>query len=231
MAASRSPPYRGCRRGSPRDRQRGAAADGDFVINPDIDLTPDAMRRALIDAVGDDGLDLVEATRLARRVDRQLARRNAFLLGYAHQKGLIPLARDSLVQAIEINGAAVEMNKTAFFWGALAAVDRERVNAVIESGLDRKPPCEPTLDDAISSRVEFLTRYQDQRYADRYLASVKRVQAAEAGASTGSTALTEAYARSLFKLMTYKDEYEVARLHSDPAFARRSPRTSKATTN
>ena len=83
----------------------------------------------------------------------------------------------------------------------------------------------------ISSRVEFLARYQDRRYADRYLGSVERVRAAEAGASPGSTALTDAYARSLFKLMSYKDEYEVARLHSDRPSRARSPRLSKAITD
>jgi indolepyruvate ferredoxin oxidoreductase len=186
-----------------------------FVINPDLDLEADALRRALVDGVGADHLFALDATAIAQRLMGDAIGANAFLLGYAWQKGFVPLQEASLMRAIKLNGAAVEMNRTAFGWGRLAAIDPARV-AGAGAGDRRKQ----TFDEAIASRAARLVLFQDRAYADRYLEAVARARAAETQALAGSTLLTEAFARALFKLMAYKDEYEVARLHSDPGFAR-----------
>jgi indolepyruvate ferredoxin oxidoreductase len=163
----------------------------------------------------------VDATRLATSLMGDAITSNLFLLGFAWQRGWIPLSREALLRAIELNGVAVEQNRQAFLWGRRAAHDREAVTRValpVQLLQLRRPSVD--LDALIARRVEFLCGYQSAAYAERYRALVARVRAAEA-ALTGSgarLALTEAVARYHFKLMAYKDEYEVARLLSDPSF-------------
>lgn len=191
-----------------------------FVQNPDINFEVDAMRTALSDAVGDRNLDIIDATGIAVSLMGDSIATNAFLLGYAFQKATIPLSLEAIMRAIEINGAAIEMNKQAFTWGRLAAHDMTRLRSVIQF---RSRGIEParTLDGIIDTRANFLTDYQDRAYAERYLAVVNKVRKSEAAAAPGSTALTEAVAKGLFKLMAYKDEYEVARLYSNGDFAKK----------
>jgi indolepyruvate ferredoxin oxidoreductase len=189
-----------------------------FVINPDIDFEIGAMQRAIRDAVGDENLDVVDATGIATALLGDSIATNAFMLGFAFQKGLIPLSLEAICKAIELNGAAVEMNTRAFSWGRLAAADMPRVR---EATRFRTKPERPvkTLDEAVAYRAAFLTDYQDSAYAARYLQFVSAVRAAENAALPGSTELTDAVAKNLFKLMAYKDEYEVARLYTDGTFA------------
>ena len=122
------------------------------------------------------------------------------------------------MRAIEINGAAIELNKQAFSWGRLAAHDLARVRSVTQFRA-RAATTTRTLDEQIAYRARFLTDYQNQTYSDLYLSTVTKVRNAETKASPGSSELTEAVAKNLFKLMAYKDEYEVARLYTDGAFA------------
>jgi indolepyruvate ferredoxin oxidoreductase len=146
---------------------------------------------------------------------------NPMILGYAWQKGWIPLGRDSLLRAMELNAVAVENNKTAFEWGRQAAHDRARVDALLSPGQIVEFKKRETVEGLVARRVEFLTGYQNAAYAAQYQAFVEKVRAAEARVfegAPGKTALTENVARYLFKLMAYKDEYEVARLHTDTAF-------------
>jgi indolepyruvate ferredoxin oxidoreductase len=112
------------------------------------------------------------------------------------------------------------MNKLAFTWGRLAAHDMSRVRSVLQFKSRASAPTK-SLDDIIATRAEFLTGYQDKAYADRYLAAVAKVRKAESAASPASTELTEPVAKNLFKLMSYKDEYEVARLYTDGSFAKK----------
>jgi indolepyruvate ferredoxin oxidoreductase len=125
-----------------------------------------------------------------------------------------------MLRAIEINGAAIEMNKLAFSWGRLAAHDISRVRSVLQFRSRQAAPS-GTLDEQVELRAKFLRDYQDQAYADRYLAGVDKVRKAEAAASPASAELSEAVAKNLFKLMSYKDEYEVARLYTDGSFAKK----------
>jgi indolepyruvate ferredoxin oxidoreductase len=141
---------------------------------------------------------------------------NPMMLGFAWQKGWIPLGRESLLRAIELNAVAVENNKAAFEWGRQAAHDRPRVEALLSPGQIVEFKKRETVESLVARRVEFLTAYQDAAYAAQYQAFVEKVRAAET--PLAKTTLTESVARYLFKLMAYKDEYEVARLHTDTAF-------------
>jgi indolepyruvate ferredoxin oxidoreductase len=172
----------------------------------------------------------IAATEIATSLMGDAIATNLFMLGVAWQRGLVPISFEALVRAIELNGAAIEMNKTAFAWGRLAAIDPQ---AVLEAaGLAEAPAqatpatlddevLSTTLDETIERRMAFLTDYQDKAYAGRYVALVDKVRQAEARKAPGSTALTEAVARYYFKLMAYKDEYEVARLYTSGEFMQR----------
>jgi indolepyruvate ferredoxin oxidoreductase len=142
---------------------------------------------------------------------------NPLLLGYAWQQGRIPLTHASLMRAMELNGVQVDNNKAAFEWGRRCAHDLTSVQAIYKAAQVIEFVRKPSLDEMVARRVDFLTAYQDAAYAATYKAYVDKVRAAEAPLS--STRLAEAVARYLFKLMAYKDEYEVARLHTDPAFS------------
>jgi indolepyruvate ferredoxin oxidoreductase len=199
---------------------------GDFTRNPDYSLPTERLRRGITSAAGKDAsgqplAHFLDATTIATALFGQSIAANMFLLGYAFQRGAVPLHADSLERAIELNGEAVAMNREAFRWGRAVAHDPE-----LAKGLVAKADAAPShalsgsLDEAIARRVEFLTGYQDRAYAETYRRFVETVRAAEAKAVPGTTALTEQVARSLFKLMAYKDEYEVARLYAGTAFAR-----------
>jgi indolepyruvate ferredoxin oxidoreductase len=137
------------------------------------------------------------------------------LLGAAWQQGLVPVGAAALMRAIELNGVSVPQNKQAFSAGRLVAADPAFLDT-----MQPVPASDETLDAIVSRRVAFLTAYQNARYAERYRAFVTRVREREAARLPGSERLATAVARALFKLMAYKDEYEVARLHTDPQFRR-----------
>jgi len=142
------------------------------------------------------------------------------LLGYAWQKGWIPLSLESLTRAIELNAVAVDNNKTAFAWGRRAAHDLPSVEKLFAPAqVISMPTARDSVDALVAKRVEFLTAYQNADYAKTYETFVRKVQRAESEkAGPGKTLLSQNVARYLFKLMAYKDEYEVARLHTDTAF-------------
>jgi indolepyruvate ferredoxin oxidoreductase len=209
------------------------AMPGPFTRMPDMRYPGAEIVNAITLALGGQAPDRIEATDLATALMGDAIASNLFMLGYAWQRGLVPLSFESLMRAVELNGAAVEMNKTAFAWGRLAAVDADAVRRAArgeaaDAGKDIDLTLLPlddarlsrTLDERIARRVTFLTGYQDARYAQRYADLVQRVRAAEAARAPGSTALTEAVARYGFKLMAYKDEYEVARLYTSGEFKR-----------
>jgi indolepyruvate ferredoxin oxidoreductase len=196
---------------------------GDFTRNPDLVFPTQAMKRSLEAATGPENAEFIDATRLATGLLGDSIASNLFMLGYAYQRGLVPLSAAALERAIELNAVAVEFNRSAFCWGRRAAIDLELVEAraVPASAVPASHRLSETLDQVIDRRVAFLTDYQDRAYAARYAAQVRRVQDAEAARMPGSTAMTEAVARSLFKLMAYKDEYEVARLYTESDFLKR----------
>ena len=143
---------------------------------------------------------------------------NPMMLGYAWQKGWIPLDKSSLHRAMELNAVAVPQNKAAFEWGCRAAHDLAAVQKLITPANVIEFKKRESLEGVISKRVEFLTGYQDASYAASYQAFVQKVKVAEEKLGVKHLPLTDAVARYLFKVMAYKDEYEVARLHTDAAF-------------
>jgi indolepyruvate ferredoxin oxidoreductase len=145
---------------------------------------------------------------------------NLFMLGYGWQKGLVPLSAGAIARAIELNGVSIEANKKAFLWGRRAAVDPDKTEraAAPASIVPIKQALSRSVDELIARRAAELTDYQDAAYAARYQSLIDRVRAAEQQRTPGSTALTEAVARYYYKLLAYKDEYEVARLYSKPEF-------------
>ncbi len=255
------------------------AMPGTFTTRPDMEFPAADIIAAVGTALGGKEPLLVDATQLATALIGDVIAANLFILGYAWQHGLVPLAFDSIMRAVELNGAAIEMNKTAFAWGRLAAIEPATVaeaagivrNAPTaaetrahdlpllaprsseghESGLAdalaatrredelRHVPAHGngdgdvaflplddarlsrSLDEVIARRVTFLTDYQNAHYAKRYSDFVSRVRNAETAKAPGSSDLTEAVARYAFKLMAYKDEYEVARLYTSGDFKRK----------
>jgi indolepyruvate ferredoxin oxidoreductase len=193
---------------------------GEFTRNADFSLPTERLKRAIRSAAGPEGASFVDATAVATALLGNAIAANMFMLGYAYQTGRVPLSGAAIEKAIELNGEAVKMNLAAFTWGRRAAAEPELIASVIG---ELKAPTESrklseTLDEVIERRVAFLSDYQSRRYARRYSTLVERVRAAEDKAVPGSTALTDAVARSLFKLMAYKDEYEVARLYTNGHF-------------
>jgi indolepyruvate ferredoxin oxidoreductase len=191
-----------------------------FVKNPDWQNPAQACVDALVHSLGADAVGTFDAETAATRLMGDSLYTNPMMLGYAWQKGWLPLELASLMRAIELNAVQIDKNKAAFEWGRRAAHDLQAVAALWQKAGAGEQVIQfkkrDSLDDLIARRVDFLTGYQNAGYADQYRHFVNRVRASEA--SLGKTTLTEAVARNLFKLMAYKDEYEVARLHSDPAF-------------
>ncbi|MBL0944941.1 MAG: indolepyruvate ferredoxin oxidoreductase family protein [Hydrogenophaga sp.] len=191
-----------------------------FVKNPDWLSPAQACVDTLTNHLGQGGIGVIDAESIATRLLGDSLYTNPLMLGFAWQKGWIPLGHAALVRAIELNAVAVEQNKAAFEWGRRAAHDLPAVLAACGLGQPAAQVIQfkkrETLDEIVARRAEFLTGYQNAAYAQQYTAFVARVREAEA--PLGKTALAEAVARNLFKLMAYKDEYEVARLHTDPAF-------------
>jgi len=191
-----------------------------FVKNPDWQF-PAGNCDAAVHAAAGANVGTVDADQLAVQLVGDSLYTNPLMLGFAWQKGRVPLSHAALIRAIELNGVQVENNKLAFEWGRRAAHDLAAVQALLKPAALGSSVIEfvkktVNLDDMVAKRVEFLTGYQDAAYAQQYKAFVEKVRAAET--PLNSKKLSEAVARYLFKLMAYKDEYEVARLHTDQGF-------------
>ncbi|MNQ45646.1 indolepyruvate ferredoxin oxidoreductase [compost metagenome] len=212
-----------------------------FVGNPDWTLPGASLTADLQAACGKESLDTVDAAALAVGLLGDAIYSNPLMMGYAYQKGWIPLSREALLRAIELNGQQVPVNVAAFAWGRRAAHDPAGVSRLLANG--GVPPAKPEdiieikrprvaspvvelkkpageLAQVVAVRKEYLTQYQNAAYAKRYTDLVDKVAHAEREA-TGTSRLAVAVARYYFKLLAYKDEYEVARLYSDGEFVRR----------
>jgi indolepyruvate ferredoxin oxidoreductase len=194
---------------------------GDFTRNADFSLPTERLKRAIIAAAGKEQSHFVDATRLATALLGSSLGTNIFLVGYAYQCGAVPLAAESIEQAITLNGEAVAMNLAAFHWGRRAALDPAAVEALVAPApaeRDDNRRLSQSFAETVERRVHFLTGYQNAAYAARYRAWVEKATIAEANKTPGQCGFAEAVARYLFKLMAYKDEYEVARLYTDGTF-------------
>ena len=205
-----------------------------FVHNPDWALPGADLRHDLEAACGAGRVDYLDASELAVGLLGDAIYSNPLMLGYACQKGWLPLDRASLERAIELNGTQVANNLAAFEWGRLAAHDpaavrrrlaeaagaRQEADAAAPASVVEFKRPGSALDRLVARRVRELAAYQDAAYARRYADFVAEVARAEQ-AACGTTTLAEAVARYYFKLMAYKDEYEVARLYTDGPFLER----------
>ncbi|OJY97174.1 MAG: indolepyruvate ferredoxin oxidoreductase [Lysobacterales bacterium 63-13] len=231
------------------------AMPGTFTTKPDMQFPAQQIIDAVRTALEGDEPELIDATQLGTALLGDTIAANLFMLGYAWQKGWVPVSLDSLMRAIELNGAAIEMNKTAFNWGRMGAHDLTAVRRAAGVGPARLPsgaiplnlpmhPAKPaakidavslprgaealddlaissSLDEQIARRIEFLTGYQNAGYARKYQALIDKVRRVEQQKTPAFTSLTQAVARYAFKLMAYKDEYEVARLYTSGDFEKK----------
>jgi indolepyruvate ferredoxin oxidoreductase len=190
-----------------------------FVHDADWQFPAAQCESAIKRSVGDELVGAFDAEQAAVALIGDSIYTNPLLMGYAWQQGRIPVGHAALMRAMELNGVQVDNNKAAFEWGRRCAHDLASVQALFKTAQVIEFVKKPSLDEMVAKRVEFLTGYQHAAYAAEYKAFVEKVRAIET--KLGTTRLTEAVARYLFKLMAYKDEYEVARLHTDPAFTKK----------
>jgi len=192
---------------------------GEITRMADFSLPGERVKRAIQEAAGDN-CGFVDASGAATALLGNSIGGNMFMLGFAWQRGFVPLSEASILRAIQLNGEAVAMNTTAFAWGRRAAADPKAFDALLAPL--RKPTeareLSTSLDEVVARREKFLTAYQNAAYAARYRSIVDRARAAEQRAAPGKEDFAQAVARYLFKLMAVKDEYEVARLYTDGSF-------------
>ncbi len=185
---------------------------GDLVRNRDASLDLDTRANAITKVVGEGNLSILDANALAETLLGDAVFSNVMMLGFAWQKGLVPISQAALLRAIELNGVAIDANKAAFASGRVMAQTPEALG----NGVATQPPARPSLDQLIATRAAFLTSYQNADYADLYKSRIAGFQGNLK--SDDIEEFVRAVAISLFRLMSYKDEYEVARLHRDPGF-------------
>ena len=195
-----------------------------FQSNGALTLDPEVQLGVLRDLVGAESVVGLNATDIATRLMGDSITTNMFMLGLAVQKGLVPLSLGSIEEAIRMNGTQVTNTLQVFNWGRLAAHDPAKLKDYLArcGSEETTEPVTQTLEQLIESRVKHLTAYQNKAWAKRYLDFVNRVRTAEMKAVPGNELITTAaVARYLSKLMSYKDEYEVARLYTNGDFIRR----------
>jgi indolepyruvate ferredoxin oxidoreductase len=190
----------------------------DFVHYRDASLRADERIESIGRLIGEKNLSTVAANQIAEALLGNTIYANVLMLGYAWQKGLVPVSIEAISRAIELNGVEVDRNKDAFSWGRIAAGNPDTIKALLETPHPLAAQDE-TLDQIVQRRAEFLIDYQNHALAEKYHQLVNRVRTAEEQyALSGNSSLTNAVARAYFKLLAYKDEYEVARLHTATGF-------------
>lgn len=198
--------------------EESETATAAFVDDPDAQFPGQAMREILLDELGAERVEFIAARETATALLGDALASNFFMLGYAYQRGAIPVSAEAIKQAIALNNVAVEFNQQAFLWGRRSAEDAVTVKQIAGLGTT-KPRFPESLEEILVHRIKLLTDYQDERYASRYLSAIEALRRAEqALGGDDSLPLSRAAARAFAKLMAYKDEYEVARLYSDGEF-------------
>tara|TARA_R110000868_G_scaffold218576_2_gene469185 strand:- start:108527 stop:111982 length:3456 start_codon:yes stop_codon:yes gene_type:complete len=189
-------------------------ATAEFTLDTETSMHESAIQKDIQKALNADLTDYVNATELSTKLMGDSIATNMFMLGYALQKGLIPVSIEAVENALRINNVAVNMNIQSLSWGRLMAHNPQKVLDVLKE--QEKPvgtiKISQSLKDIIQTRYVFLQSYQNKRYADKYKELIDNVS------SLNNDEIKEAVAKNSFKLMAYKDEYEVARLYTDKAF-------------
>ena len=190
----------------------------DFTRQPDLKVPGATLRHAIEERAGKAPVHAFDAHAAAVKLFGDSIAANMFILGYAYQLGHVPIGSAAIEQAIELNGAAVEMSRNAFRFGRLAARDAATITRLIGQPMAVAAPAPQSLENVIADRADRLADYQDARLAERFRTQIARIMDAERKQAAGRPGLAEAVTRSYYKLLAYKDEYEVARLFSAPAF-------------
>lgn len=190
-----------------------------FQQNSDIDFSPETLLENAGSVAGAGNVLGVEATELVTRLLGNSILTNIFMVGFAYQKGLLPLSHAAIEEAIRLNGVSVQSTLEAFEWGRLAAHDIDRVHLYLDENSDADSVSEPqSLDELVDYYSRHLADYQNKAYAGRFRETVRKVRDAESALGSETEFLTATAARVLAKVMAYKDEYEVARLHRSDEF-------------
>jgi len=187
---------------------------GEFTRNPDLKYPTAIALERLTTTIGEINISIIDATEVATKLLGDPLASNLIMMGFAWQKGLLPISKENINAAIEANKVKIDWNKQAFAWGRIYADDPGFVEML--KNTHSKDQKNQSLEQVIQLRAKDLTNYQNQNYADQYSDLVEKVKQAEQ--KLGTDTLTREVAKYAYKLMAYKDEYEVARLHSDPAF-------------
>ena len=190
----------------------------DFLLDRDFDFRQSEVEKAIAERTGE-GFESRDFARVARFISGDEIMTNILMVGYACQLGLIPLSHEAIERAIELNGAAIDDNVAAFRCGRFYAVQPEMAERVVASSSEAGESDPEGLDALIESRAEYLSAYQNKALAERYRQRVQKVRLACRGQGV-SDEPARAVAQQYFRVLSYKDEYEVARLHSDGSFAR-----------
>ncbi len=193
---------------------------GDFQSNQRLEAGEDRLRAAILEAIGDGAASEIPAGRIATELTGDSIATNVLMLGYAAQKGRLPVSLASLREAIRLNGASVAGNLRTLDLGRLAA----HSPGALEPDVGASPalPSLESIDDVLSSRTKLLTAYQDESYAGIYRVFVNDIRnRVQARRLQGGERFVREVALSLARLMAYKDEYEVARLYTEAGFGRR----------
>ncbi len=195
-------------------------APGEFTRNADYVLPAAELQKAITERAGAEMTRIIDAGKLALALFGDAIVTNMLMVGYAWQSGVIPLQKDAIVEAIRINGVAIDQNIAAFEWGRRAAHDPASLAPYLARNASDESAVPKGLNQLVDHRAAHLARYQNKTFADTYRQAVTRIAQAEAAALPGRTDLAETVANSLHRLMAIKDEYEVARLYADPEFSR-----------
>ena len=190
---------------------------GAFQSNPDLLMQANPIENLLRQRIGADRMHSIDASSIAQTLLGDTIGANMFMVGYALQLGYLPVSLVAIERAIGLNGVAVKLNNDALSLGRLAAHDPAACAKLLSSDADEERP-DPSVDELIEQRAGWLTDYQSAAYAQQYVKLVSSVRDAEKNLAVGSDALTRAVIRYLYKVMAYKDEYEVARLYTDGTF-------------
>lgn len=186
----------------------------DFATNPDLNLSAGAMEEMIEARAGE--VEFIEANRIAYTLMGNEVAANLMLVGYAAQRGWLPISIPAIDRAIELNGASVEMNRQALAWGRIAAAQPERLSSLVSPVSENRE--NTNVDEIVERNAAELYAYQDAQYAERHRRLVTIAGRAEKRLGVDSTAFARAVAKNHFKVLAYKDEYEVARLLTGTAF-------------
>ena len=200
---------------------------GEFTRNPDLEFPAEEIKENLIKWLGENNSYFIDTGKIVRKILSDDIPANMFVVGFAYQAGLIPIKSTSIEEAIRLNNVSVDFNLNAFRLGRQTFLKKDNIYKLIENKIseDDSEKLSSTLNDKINRRFNFLTEYKDEKYAKKYIKLVNAVKTCEEKLSINKTTLSEAVAFNYFKLMAYKDEYEISRLYTHPRFEKKIKET------